>query len=386
MFPTNLDKVSAADLERACAERWPETGTLDFKRALPGRSDKDRHELLKDVCGLANAEGGDLVYGIAEADGVADVVSAIDSESADEAQRRLGQVLDSGLEPRVQGIRFHSVPVAGGFVLIVRVPASFDGPHRFLFNGQSKFVMRNGTHTTELSYPQLRAAFDRTATLTERARQFREARLGAIIEAKTWRRLIAGPQCVFHVIPLEAIAGRRSLDVQELHRRRYWEFAFSAEGGTDRSMNLDGVIVYTPPVRDLGIFGYTQVFRNGIVEAVRFAGSMIDERTKIPSTSVTLFYFNSIRKTLGELKACGYVGPAIVGVAMLRLQGCMFALADPFRAPARPESDRPDLVLQELWIDSLEAADEVDTALRRMMDVLWQGFGLENCYDLPGPR
>lgn len=118
MLLERLEELDEAKLQKLCDERCPESGTLDFKRDIPGTSDKDKHEFLKDVCALANAEGGDLVYGIDEDRGVAKDIVPITSEMADSAKRRLGQVLDAGLEPRLLGIGFHEIKVTNGYVLI----------------------------------------------------------------------------------------------------------------------------------------------------------------------------------------------------------------------------------------------------------------------------
>src|SRR4051794_20391582 len=135
MLPWPIESISSKTLAQVCEERWPESQTLDFKERLPTAGDqKDRQEYLKDVCAFANGSGGDLVYGVA-ADGIgARALVPISQENADSAERRLRQLLDSGVEPPVTDVQMRAVPVDGGFVLIVRAPASFSGPHRFLNN------------------------------------------------------------------------------------------------------------------------------------------------------------------------------------------------------------------------------------------------------------
>jgi hypothetical protein len=72
MLPDKLDAADEALLRSLCQQACPEAQTLEFKAELPERSDRGKAEFLKDVCALANADGGDLVYGIAERDGCAD--------------------------------------------------------------------------------------------------------------------------------------------------------------------------------------------------------------------------------------------------------------------------------------------------------------------------
>jgi predicted HTH transcriptional regulator len=209
-------EIDEGRLLELCAQHFPESQTLDLKQQLPGNADADKREFLKDVCAMANSDGGDLVYGVAEAGGNAGALSPIAGETADSARRRLGQIADAGLEPRVVGLKFVDVPVTGGYVLIARVPASFDGPHRFFFGNVARFVIRNGTHTVDLNYDQLRMAFDRTATLTERARQFRQARIDAITGDRVGRALVRGPRAVVHLVPIPSMAGNRSVDIESL--------------------------------------------------------------------------------------------------------------------------------------------------------------------------
>jgi len=71
MLPKPPRDMTEAILREGCRERWPESQTLDFKRELPGLDARGRNEFLKDVCAMANADGGDLVYDIAEEGGAA---------------------------------------------------------------------------------------------------------------------------------------------------------------------------------------------------------------------------------------------------------------------------------------------------------------------------
>lgn len=180
MINSPFSSLVEGDLQRLCEDRSVESQTLDFKRTIPGKDDRSKNEFLKDVCAFANGNGGDLLYGVDESDGVASSIVPVTTESLDDLQRRLSQVLDSGIEPRLVGVQTRGIAVDGGYVLAVRVPASFNGPHRYILNGHSKFVMRTGTHTSELSYDQLRAAFDKNASLAAQAKLFVAERIDAI--------------------------------------------------------------------------------------------------------------------------------------------------------------------------------------------------------------
>src|SRR5436190_10382668 len=236
-----IGDLTEARLLEVCAQEWPESQTLDFKRDLPGKTDRDKSEFLKDICALANTGGGDLLFGVDEANGKAKSLAPISTDPADAATRRLLQIIDAGIEPRIVGILLREIPVSGGYVLQFTVPASFNGPHRYSVSGPGRFVMRDGTLTRELTYSELQAAFDRTATLGERARRFREQRMTAIGSGQTWRPMKGGPLCVLQLIPLSAMRGSQSIDIARLYNN-YDELILGDWRGACRSANLDGLI------------------------------------------------------------------------------------------------------------------------------------------------
>lgn len=303
-------------------------------------------------------------------------------ETEDSVRRRLGQVLDAGLEPRLQGIRMHSVQVVGGYVLVIRVPASFDGPHRYLFNNQSKFVMRNGTHTSELNYGQLRVAFDRTASLADKARRFRDERLDLIIGRKTWKPMLDGPLCVVHLVPLASMSGRKTLDVRALSHD-YGQFMFNGWGSASCTLNLDGLVVHPGIARNaVDALAFNQIFRSGAMEALRYGGSLNNPaRSTIPSTTVSAFFREAIAGFISSAQSFDFAGPAVVSAALLFVGDHEFGLGNQYYSFNNAISDRQHLIFPEAWLDSIDTVADADVVVRPMLDVLWQSFGLECCHD-----
>ena len=374
MLLEKLENLDESYFLKLCDDGCPESETLEFKRDLPlQKNTKHRNNFLTDVCALANVNGGDIVYGIDEKNGLADSLNPInpETESADAAMRRLGQILDAGLEPRHQGIRFYPIQLTEGFILVLRVPLSFNGPHRYLFDSTSKFVMRNGTHNTDLTYDQLRLAFDRTATLADRARRFRDDRLKSIINNDIWsRELLSSPFCVVHLIPIASMSGQSSLDMQSLYSE-FNRFTFATWFGASRKLNLEGLFVYAPLDRHSSqICGYSQIFRSGSLEALSCCGALHDKHKYIPSHNVADFVREAISKFIYEAQSCKFSGPAIVGAALLGVRGWDFD---------HSEADRDYLILPETWLDNLESVDNPDSVIRPVLDVMWQCFGKNKC-------
>lgn len=53
MIRHDLENVDESILQQLCNERVQESLTLDFKRSAPGKDDRSKSELLKDVCAFA---------------------------------------------------------------------------------------------------------------------------------------------------------------------------------------------------------------------------------------------------------------------------------------------------------------------------------------------
>jgi len=369
----NIDEVSAAQLKLMCDQHWSESGTMDFKRTLPAKDDRGRREWLKDVCAFANAGGGTIYLGIDEKDGAADSISPITDESSDAAILRLGQIVDAGVEPRLRGVRFKPVEVAGGFVLVAHLPASFDGPHRYLVNDASRFVMRSGRHTIDMNYQQLRSAFGNTVTLLDRARAFRERRLASVPSVRMPLSLRPGPITLVHLVPIEAMSGRASVDVTPVYYD-YSDLSFSDWGGGSRMLNLDGVLSHVSSEEHTN--AYTLLFRTGVIESCRFSGLTIRDDTIIPSLTIADFLHDALPQLAKVCRRVGMSGPALFGVAMLRVGEFRLAINQNYVAGP---PDRADLVFPEIWIDDVEALPPVDDIVKPILDLLWQAFGHPNC-------
>ena len=382
MLPRSVTAIDENDLRQLCDSECPESQTLDFKRELPGKLDQDKHELCKDVVALANAEGGDLVYGIEEKDGVAGSIVGITTETADVAIRRINQVLDAGIEPRIHGLRMQHIPVSEGYVLMLRVPASYDGPHCIRTNGNNKqqrrFVMRNGTMVSDMSYDQIRAAFDRTATLAEQARRFIANRRELIANGETPVPLKEGPKLVIHLVPISGLAGRMAVDLRTVYHVNYNDFIDDEWGGGTRFFNIDGLVVYPGFGRDKGEEGYNHIFRTGALEGVTLGGESLEKQFSLWSLKMSKFYYQSMNMFSEAVKSLELSGPGLLGLSVFNVKG--YELVIDRHNRSHKMADRQHLVPSEVWIEDIENVD-IGSVIRPLLDTLWQAFGIERCLD-----
>lgn len=327
----------------------PESAAVEFKRDLPGNGDRDRYEFLKDVCAFANSGGGLIYYGVVEEQGAAAALVPISGQSFDDVVRRLGQILDAGIEPRLPGVEFKRFDDDNGFILGIRVPPSFNAPHRFSHNGHSKFVLRNNTHNTEMTFDQLRQAFNRTGSLIEEAKRDWERDWTKVAQRKTWKPLPDGPMALIQFVPLASLENPALIDVQKVYED-YASFMFSSWGGASNTFNLDGVLFYQS--RDETFPFLTQVHRTGKVEALRTAGTIFDEEKIIPSQSIAEFFREAITKFSAFAAKYEIPAPYVINSALLEVQDYRLGLQNRFYFVETLLADRKHLVLPSLYFES----------------------------------
>jgi len=150
--------ITQADVEQLIANREPEGLYLDFKRgaSLSLGSNDCRTELVKDCTGFANAAGGTIIYGIAEAeiDGVAvaaELAPVMDSRAT---RDWIGEVLRSNSSPPLTRFHVSELPQAmGGRVVAIEVEAASTA-HQSLRD--HKYYQRSGAATVPMVDFQIR--------------------------------------------------------------------------------------------------------------------------------------------------------------------------------------------------------------------------------------
>lgn len=379
MLPFSLDELTENFFQQICEEQWSETQTLEFKALPPLSDDAAKQEFRKDVCALANAEGGDLVYGISEKGGKANAILSINGSVFDSLKRRLRQILESKVEPRIQGIQFHQCPLSGGgFVLVIRVPTSYDGPHRFGSVTEHRFAIRSDSATTDMTYDQLRNAFGRGATLLEKAARLRTHRLDVIASSRAPRRLTPGPILALHFIPICGLADRADVDIAGLHSD-YSALMPSNDYSWTRAANIDGLVMY-PYDDENGVECCRQVFRNGTLEILQNVS--VEPRTPNEPTGVSGQWVgdelqSGLRTYVKAASRFGVSGPVVVSMSLVGTAGTLLATNN--RSSTRHPIVDNRLDLPETMIDDITGNLDIDAITRPMLDVLYQCYGQPRC-------
>lgn len=260
MFQTPFDQIDLSHLQNLSDNGVPEGTQIDYKQTLPGPDDDGKREFLRDVSAMANANGGDLIYGMREHRGddgsyVVELtgLSAVDFDAT---KLWMENLIRDCTKPRlvIGGIR--QLKIDGSkVVLIVRVPRSWNAPHVVEFKKHWRFYSRNSAGNYPMDVGQLRDAFVFRDSLAQRAEEFRLDRLAGIVADA---RLQAGAKVVLHLQPFESLRPSSQLDTSLATSDR--ELMMLASYQSSQSImrhNFDGLLAH---VGD-GRHGYLQLFR-----------------------------------------------------------------------------------------------------------------------------
>lgn len=379
-LPRDLTTANEAHLRAIVEARQSENTHLEFKRDVPGRDARGIQDLLADVSAFANSSGGDLLYGIDE-DGEGQAAALVpQAGNMDDEARRVQNVLMNNIEPRLPGLQVMAVLVAGGFVLAIRVPQSWGGPHRVKTN--NAFYVRENGRKRPLDVPEIRGLFLRSEQQAQRVRNFRTERLGKIFTGEAAHRLAPGAVLTAHFVPTQAALGTVSVDpIPYMLNRQLPVLGINIPNAR---VNADGALVVRNPGA-AGTFGYSQLFRNGFFETVKVLEGRAEERATLGSVAYETQLIELVRMLRAEYTFLEIGTEMTCMLSMLHadrvelgLDRWNYNLAD-----HQGFFDRDVLVLPDvLLLSELPPAK----ALRPVFDLVWQSAGLERSanYDAAG--
>ena len=366
-----LDDLAEAQLRELVESRARERQRVEFKRELPGRSDDAKREFLQDASSFANAGGGDLIFGIREEEGAAAELTPLTCDPDAEILRMEG-TLKSVLEPRLLGVHTQPVAVEGGWVIVMRIPASWTGPHaiRSKNEGSYRFYSRNSAGKYPLDVSGIRAAFLSADSATRRISDWHAARLGKIVANETPVQLRSAPRIALHVAPLAAqavepgaVIGTGILKPLALD--------------TDQERwNIDGMLA-SARGDSRGAMGFAQLFRDGHFETVN---AILLEWLRLrdePSGLINGIGLESqvlqgVANPLRALQIAGAQPPFAILVSLIDVKGMDLTNPQGFHGASTP-IDRDLLVLPEVLCDAFDWNREA--GMRPIIDALWQSSG-----------
>lgn len=373
-LPT-LDSITPSHLEAMVANGAAESITLEFKSApYPAGQDGGR-EFLKDICALANTSGGWLLIGIAEEGGAASEIVPIDDGDPDKMQQRLESLLQSGIEPRVSGTRMRKIDVTGGYVIVIRIPPSANVPHRVTAQNSNRYYLRSSAGAYEASYGELKSMFSQTAGFAEQFRRFRNDRVEAI-----GRRITPIPivedrgRLVVHIKPVQAFGGHMPINIKDAESHSLALRPIKA-GSFSGTFNLDGYLSYRG---GSDCHGYTQLYRDGTVEAVHVSvWTEYNGHNILIAAKVQDALLEEVPRYLDVLQELEVAPPLMISASVERTSGLMVVTRNiDWNFDKPPIVHDPVMHLTPVILEDYEPSAGYGAVFKPALDALWNAGGL----------
>lgn len=384
-----ITQIKIEDLQRLIDDGVIESRRIDYKQALPGSQDSDKKEFLADISALANASGGDLIYGISEQrdskgkpTGVPERIDGVKVDNFDALRLQIDQIIAAGIAPRIMGIEIEKIEQAPHEpVIVIRIPQSLLAPHMIVFKDLSRFYLRGVASNHRMDVTEIREAFFRTANLLERAANFRARRIEQVLAGLGPVDLPAGAKVFVHIVPL----GSSSFAI-DFTRRAYSkpvpQLILLNSSMVASRLNFDGEIQIDGSQKQ-GVRSYLQKFHNGSLEfcdtqlartelinghAMNIIAGRVVEVALIRAVKVALQFYETVGITPPFAVFVAFVG--VKGYQMIYSRQGYGVLIEPGDFPP---VDRNDPYLAGQIIERREV--DVPGVMRPILDTIFNAAG-----------
>lgn len=374
MIARPFEDVSPSDIETLIASRVAEHRTLEYKRQLPADTKDGSHELLADISSFANAQGGDIIYGIEERLGLPVAIHGITVEDRDATQLKLENQLYAGIEPRLPGLRTRWIDCGDeGFVFLVRVPSSTIAPHRVISGKSNAFYGRKSNGRYPMDTAELRQAFLASEALPVRMKALHMEAVDAASRGEMPIGIGDDPRAVLSLIPLTFFQQPQDLDITPENAL----MPLRPDGHAEPILMIEGILIHNIPHRTPATRAYALTHRSGRIDMAWTIGREHDPvRRPIKLISPEIFE-SGVRDAAisgaARLQPLGVEGPWQVHVTLSGIKDYPLGLAG---VPRSDPAWRDEVSLPAIQIERMNRA-----ALLPLLRTFWLAFGLNRPED-----
>lgn len=310
--------------------------------------------------------------GLKKKKGIPLSIKGIKLINADAEILRIENLIRDAIEPRIIGIKIRAIKLKNGNgIIVVRIPKSWNPPHKVKFKKSNRFYLRNSNGVYEASVEELRQIFTMGNTLRDAIIKFRDKRIEQLIKGDGLLPEIDKGLVLLHLVPFGAFDRMIEINTIDLNWNSN-KFKLIGDGAKSVSLNFDGLLIKN----DANVpKSYTQIFRNGIIEAAKtnlYHHSR--ENFSIPGKRFHKYMIETIVNFLEQMKVFNIPPPIEILISLVSVKGVYIAFKnfDPYEST---KIDRVNLKLPEIVINDYGKVLDYHKLLRPAFDRFCNAVG-----------
>lgn len=346
-------------------EDFREGQFLDYKRiyefiepADQKQKAKAKNEFRNDVCAFSNADGGDLIIGVAETAGVASAFTPIPIDNIDKCELTLRNAL-LPIQPAMPPVDFKFIPVDGNYVIVVHIEKGIYRPYMTVEDETIfRFFVRRGNRKEPMSYSEISNSFLHAATLANEIKRFRLERISELLEDDD------GMFGVIHIIPATFMNPADFIPICDLCRSGKVPIPVQLNNFIRGRMlsNVDGV--WFPSEDGHRDFQILRLFNNGAVELKDNLWTQIVQNEQFLVSDEFISNIEEVIEGTVELyKALDRNPSMFICVSVLNSKGYWNYDSHNIIHPLPSKVDRDRILCTPIEIKDLTDADDVQTII-----------------------
>ncbi len=270
-----LTNISRDTLQQLIDNKVFENKELEYKSYMfeNGKlEEKDKTALIQEIIAFANASGGIIILGIRENENrlpIQLVGAGLTLQEYDNWLSSLRQAILSRIRPHLHGVEYKPVELDDGTIaIVIAVPRSYSRPHSFWDGNKDTFYIRYANGKSYMDIDDLRKQFLFGGTIQSQIKQFRADRISMILANECVGDLGNNAKFLFHIIPEWSFELGNRISMRGLYNSLAEDLIPLSGSAWDDRYNSDGYCLFAKDHQTGRINTYTQLFHNGIIEAV----------------------------------------------------------------------------------------------------------------------
>jgi|GEM_PF-1730352 len=159
-------KISDKEIHQLIEKHIGERQHLEYKITYDNKDDKNKVEILRDICSLANGGGGYLIIGIRDdGKGNAQKYEPEMIGNPDKIKKSIASLTNDYISERIEGLEVNVKNINKNPLVIIRVPVSDRIPHMVTYQNKTDFYTRYHDGKREMTFGEIKEAFMKDPTI-----------------------------------------------------------------------------------------------------------------------------------------------------------------------------------------------------------------------------